>query len=129
MARVIFWSRPADRPRARRDLGAMPRNVVRRRTAGQSGWRAVGPIIAVGTAIAMIGFALFGPTGVIAWGDYEQDLVRKQQELAVLKKREAVLQNRAALLRPGAADPDMVDELVRGNLGVAHPDDVIVPLD
>ena len=42
--------------------------------------------------------------------------------------RHAVLKNRVALLNPDRADPDMVDELARRKLNVAHPDEVIVPL-
>jgi len=38
------------------------------------------------------------------------------------------LQNRVTLLDPRHANPDMVDELVRKELNVAHPDEVIVPL-
>ena len=40
----------------------------------------------------------------------------------------AVLQNRVELLDPKHVDPDMVDELVRKELNVVHPDEVIVPL-
>ena len=36
--------------------------------------------------------------------------------------------NRVALLDPDHANPDMVDEMVRKELNVAHPDEVIVPL-
>jgi cell division protein FtsB len=39
-----------------------------------------------------------------------------------------VLKNRVALLNPDHANPDMVDEMVRKELNVAHPDEVIVPL-
>ena len=36
--------------------------------------------------------------------------------------------NRVSLLDPRHANPDMVDELVRRDLGVAHPDEIVVPL-
>ena len=39
-----------------------------------------------------------------------------------------MLKNRVALLDPKHVDPDMADELVRKQLGVANPDEVIVPL-
>ena len=37
--------------------------------------------------------------------------------------------NRRGLLDPNKADPDMADELVRKDLGLVRPDEVIVPLD
>jgi len=33
------------------------------------------------------------------------------------------------LLDPRSADPDLADEMVRGQLGLVRPDEVIVPLD
>ena len=41
----------------------------------------------------------------------------------------AQLRHRSALLDPRKADPDMADELVRKDLGLVRPDEVIVPLD
>ncbi len=84
-------------------------------------------------AIAIIGvfasYALFGNNGVLAWGDYSRRLDEKRQELALLKEEKAQLANRVALLHPRNANPDMVDELVRRDLGLAQPDEVIIPLD
>jgi cell division protein FtsB len=74
------------------------------------------------------GYALIGPNGVLAWGDYNRMLHKRQAELAVLNKERAVIANRVALLDPKKANPDMVDELIRKELGVAHPDEVIIPL-
>jgi cell division protein FtsB len=75
------------------------------------------------------GYALFGSNGVLAWGDYRQKLEARQDQLAMLKKEKAEIANRVALLDPRHANPDMVDELVRKELGLAHPDEVIIPLD
>ena len=44
-------------------------------------------------------------------------------------KTRAELKNRVDLLDPKHADPDLVDELARKDLGVAHQDEVIVPLE
>jgi cell division protein FtsB len=74
------------------------------------------------------GYALFGSNGVLAWGDYRQRLDTATVQLTVLKKQQAELANRVALLDPRHANPDLVDELVRRELGVAHPDEVIIPL-
>ncbi|MEY4270750.1 MAG: hypothetical protein RLZZ58_1966 [Pseudomonadota bacterium] len=88
----------------------------------------MGPALAGFAVVAMAGYAVFGPTGLYAWGDYSQAVSRKGEQLAALKKREAELKNQVALLNPLHADPDLSDELVRRELGVAHPDDVIVPM-
>lgn len=82
--------------------------------------------------LSVIGFfgayAVTGPNGILAYGDYKAELARKQVELAQLRQRQAVLQNRVRLLDPRHADPDMVDELAHKQLGVVHPDEMIVPL-
>jgi cell division protein FtsB len=75
------------------------------------------------------GYALLGPNGVLAYGDYKRQLAQREREFAQLDHARAELRNRVELLDPARANPDMVDELVRRNLGVAHPDEVIVPLD
>lgn len=85
-------------------------------------------------ALAMIivaffgGYALFGANGVLAGFEYRQMLEKRQAELALLQKEKAEVANRVALLDPKRANPDLVDELVRRELGLAHPDEVIIPL-
>jgi cell division protein FtsB len=73
-------------------------------------------------------YAVLGPNGVLAYGDYKRQLVKREKDFAGLDRRRAVLKNRVALLDPDHANPDMVDEMVRKELNVAHPDEVIVPL-
>jgi cell division protein FtsB len=74
------------------------------------------------------GYALFGSNGILAGFEYRQQLEKRQSELALVTKERAELANRVALLDPRHANPDMVDELVRRDLGLAHPDEVIIPL-
>ncbi len=74
------------------------------------------------------GYALFGSNGVLAWGEYSKALEARRADLIAVEREKALLANRVALLDPARANPDMVDELVRRDLGVAHPDEVIVPL-
>ena len=74
------------------------------------------------------GYAIAGPNGLLAWGGYHHNLKERQAELADLKAQQAQLRHRAKLLDPKKADPDMADELVRKNLGLVRPDEVIVPL-
>ncbi len=74
------------------------------------------------------GYAVTGPNGILAYGEYKRELAHRQVELAELKRRQAVLQNHVRLLDPRHADPDMVDELTRKQLNVVHPNEMIVPL-
>jgi cell division protein FtsB len=86
-----------------------------------------------GFAVAIIavfgGYALFGANGVLAWGDYSNRLATHRVELAQLQAERDLLQHRVDLVNPGQADSDMVDELIRKDLGLARPDEVIIPLD
>ncbi|UUL83336.1 FtsB family cell division protein [Sphingomonas qomolangmaensis] len=84
-------------------------------------------------AIIFMGFfgyyAVLGPNGVVAYREYTRQIERKEVEFAALEKRRAELRNEVRLLDPQrGANPDMVDELVRKELNVAHPDEIIVPL-
>jgi cell division protein FtsB len=74
------------------------------------------------------GYAIAGPNGLLAWGGYHRDLEERKVELAELEQQKAKLRHRSKLLDPKQADPDMADELVRRDLGLVRPDEVIVPL-
>jgi cell division protein FtsB len=73
-------------------------------------------------------YAVLGRNGVLAYGDYKRQLVQREAQYRTLDQRRQVLRNRVALLDPDHANPDLVDEMVRKELNVAHPDEVIVPL-
>ena len=83
-------------------------------------------VIVVGT---FAGHAIAGPNGILAWGSYHRALQQRQGELAQIEKHRAQLKHRSQLLDPRKADPDMADELVRKDLGLVRPDEVIIPLD
>ena len=80
----------------------------------------------VGPALAL--FALLGPTGIIAWTDYRSALSERKVELAKLKKERDALRNRQLLLDRDNVDPDLAGELMRKELNVVAPDEVVVPL-
>ena len=82
-------------------------------------------VIVVGT---FAGHAIAGENGILAWGSYHRALQQRQAELAQIEQQRAELKHRSDLLDPNKADPDMADELVRKNLGLVRPDEVIVPL-
>ncbi len=107
----------------------MAKRASPKRTSFRVVLRKAGPPAALLTVGAFFGaYAIIGPNGALAYGDIEKHLARKKTELALLTKQRDVLKNRVGLLDPKNADPDMVDELVRKDLNVAHPDEVIVPL-
>ena len=83
-------------------------------------------VIVVGT---FAGHAIAGPNGILAWGSYHRALQQRQAELGQLQQERAQLRHRSQLLDPRKADPDMADELVRKDLGLVRPDEVIIPLD
>jgi cell division protein FtsB len=83
-------------------------------------------VIVVGT---FAGHAIAGPNGILAWGSYHRALQQRQVELGQIEEERAQLRHRSQLLDPRKADPDMADELVRKDLGLVRPDEVIIPLD
>lgn len=91
--------------------------------------RAVGPAVALIAVLAMIGYIIFGPTGLYAWGDYSQSVEKKRVILSELTKKQTELQNRVNLLDRRRVDPDLADEYVREKLGVMHPDEIAIPLE
>jgi cell division protein FtsB len=113
-------------------LGLRPQKAVivkrRRSTFRQTLRRAAWPALGL-TLMAFFGaYAVLGPNGVLAYGDYQRQLAKRERDYLALDRRRGVLRNRVALLDPDHANPDMVDEMVRKELNVAHPDEVIVPL-
>ena len=90
--------------------------------------RAFWPALALLIVGNFAGYAIAGPNGLLAWGGYHRDLQERKTELAKLQVEKAKLRHRSKLLDPRKADPDMADELVRRDLGLVRPDEVIVPL-
>ena len=91
--------------------------------------RSAAPALALIVVGTFAGHAIAGPNGILAWGGYHRALEQRQAELAQLQQQRAELEHRAQLHDPRKADPDMADELVRKDLGLVRPDEVIVPLD
>ena len=72
--------------------------------------------------------AFAGPSGFVAWRENVATLAHHKAQIARLEAERGVLKNRVDLLDPQHADPDLVGELLRSNLNVAHPDEVVVTL-
>lgn len=87
-----------------------------------------GDTLALILLLAMGGLALAGPSSLLAWSENLATLAQRKAEIARLQAERDELRNRVALLNPKAADPDLVGELLRSNLNVVHPDEVVMTL-
>ncbi len=79
--------------------------------------------------LAMGAWVLIGPSGILAWSENNRLLTERQKELAQLTAERNDLKNRVALLDPSHVDPDMAGQLLRSNLNVVHPDEVVLIID
>ncbi len=89
---------------------------------------AVAPAAALIVIAFFGGYALFGANGALAWGDYSKRLDERKSDLARDEAEKARLEHRVALLDPRHANPDLVDELVRRDMGVVGKDEIIIRL-
>ena len=77
--------------------------------------------------LSYFGFhAMNGSYGLRALAELEVEAERLALELDALQTERSELDARAALLRPGGIDPDMVDELARRDLNVIAPNEVVI---
>lgn len=76
----------------------------------------------------LLGIALAGPSGILAWSEYNRTLAEQQVQLEKLKTERDVLKNRVTLLNPNNVDPDMAGELLRKDMNVVHPDEMVILL-
>ena len=76
-----------------------------------------------------LGYAIVGANGILSWGDYRQLKTERVIELAQLEEERTRLAHRAQLLDPRKADPDLADEMIRSELGLVRPDEVIIPIE
>src|SRR6188768_2537810 len=84
---------------------------------------------ALGWLLLLGGLTLAGPSGVLAWSENLSLLQKRDDQNVKLEALRDELSNRNALLNPDHVDPDLAGELVRKNLNVVHPDEVVIVLD
>lgn len=85
-------------------------------------------LAALGYLLFLGGMSLAGPAGVLAWGENLAMLDKRQHQIAELKAERDELKNLVAQLDPDHVDPDLAGELLRKNLNVMHPDEVVITL-
>jgi cell division protein FtsB len=76
--------------------------------------------------LVLAGFSIAGPSGVLAWGENQRLLGERRVEVRKLLRERDELRNRVALLDPWHTDPDLAGELLRSNLNVVHPDEMVM---
>ena len=86
-------------------------------------------LLALGALLIMGGLVIAGPGGLLSWRENLDLLERREAQVALLAEQRDVLRNRIDLLHPDHADPDLTGELLRQNLNVVHPDEVVLPLE
>ena len=84
---------------------------------------------ALGALLLLAGFAVAGPTGLLAWSENASALDARKAEIAQLTAKRDGLRNRVMLLDPEATDPDLASELVRDQLVVMREDEVVIILE
>jgi cell division protein FtsB len=84
--------------------------------------------VALVCLLVLGGLVLAGPSGLLAWSENNRLLAERQNEMTTLKAERDEMRNRVALLDPRHADPDLAGELLRSNLNVVHPDEVVMML-
>lgn len=88
-------------------------------------------LVTVSALVALLliaAYALLGPTGILAWTDYKSTINERSKELAALEKERDALRNRQRLLDRDNVDPDLAGELMRKELNVVAPDEIVIPL-
>src|SRR5580698_1833986 len=72
-------------------------------------------------------YAIWGERGLLALEDAQARLGIRQEQLAQIEGDRSRLEHRIQLMEPGHADPDLIEELARGQLMDAGPNQVAVP--
>ena len=93
--------------------------------------RFFGALILPAISIAVISYfgayAIWGERGLLQLEDVQARLGIQQEKLAQVQGERDRLAHRIQLMEPGQADPDMVEELARGQLMDGGPGQVAIP--
>lgn len=84
---------------------------------------------ALGLLLVVGALAIAGPSGLLAWSENLRLLDQRRAQIAALETDRMELKQLVDGLNPDRADPDLVGELIRRNLNVVHPDEVVITLE
>lgn len=76
--------------------------------------------------LALGALGLAGPGGLLALSENAHMLAQRRAEVATLTAQRNALRNKVDLLDTAHPDPDLVGELLRKDLNVAHPDEMVI---
>ncbi|NNE49471.1 MAG: septum formation initiator [Altererythrobacter sp.] len=85
--------------------------------------------LALAALLLIASFAIGGPTGLLEWNETEELLEQRKAQIAEMQVKRDMLKNKVDRLHPDGADPDLVGELLRENMNVVHPDEIVITLD
>jgi cell division protein FtsB len=85
------------------------------------------PALTVAVVSYFGSYAIWGERGVLALQDVQSRLDVREGQLAQVADDRARLAHRVALMEEGHADPDLVEELARGQLMDGASNQVAVP--
>lgn len=84
------------------------------------------PAVTVAVVSYFGAYAIWGERGVLALEDTQAQLGMQQQQLAQVEDTRTRLSHRIALMEQNGGDPDLVEELARGQLMDGAPGQVAV---
>jgi|SRR5579864_6334033 len=85
------------------------------------------PALTVAVVSYFGSYAIWGERGLLALEDAQARLGVREEQLAQVQGDRARLARRISLMEDGHADPDLVEELARGQLMDGAPNQVAVP--
>jgi cell division protein FtsB len=84
--------------------------------------------VALACLLLLGGLAIAGPSGILSWSEHRRLLDERQDQIKLLTAERDAVKNRVARLDPRHVDPDLAGELLRSNLNVVHPDEMVMLL-
>lgn len=85
--------------------------------------------VALAALLVLGALGIAGPSGLLAWGENLRLLDQRRAQLSALAHDRDELRLKVDALNPQRADPDLVGELLRKDLNVLAPDEVVILLD
>lgn len=83
---------------------------------------------ALAALLVLFGLGVAGPSGLLAWSENLRLLDQRKEQAARLEHQRDELRIQVGALDPENVDPDFAGELIRKNLNVVHPDEVVILL-
>lgn len=86
----------------------------------------VGPFVGL-SAIGYFAYhVVHGERGILAWHQLERQVGEAQAELGQIRGQREILEHRVRLLHYESLDADLLDEVVRQNLGYGRRDEIVI---